>query len=75
MAIIILFTIIGALNVPVLEPLQPYLFTNHMVAWRDFFEDPLPKAKILKSAVILLVHIAGLLFIAVYKFNKKDILS
>ena len=75
MAIIILFTIIGALNVPVLEPIQPYLFTNHMVAWRNFFEDPLPTGKILKSIFILLIHIIGLLSIAVYKFNKKDILS
>ncbi len=75
MAIIILFNIIGALNVPVLEPIQPYLFTNHMVAWRNFFEDPLPTAKILKSVAILLVHIVGLLGIAVFKFNKKDILS
>jgi ABC-2 type transport system permease protein len=75
MAIIILFTIIGALDVPVLQKIQPYLFTNHMVAWRNFFEDPLPVWKIVKSMVVLLVHIVGLLSIAVYKFNKKDILS
>ncbi len=75
MAIIILFNIIGALNVPVLEPIQPYLFTNHMIAWRNFFEDPLPTAKILNSVLILVIHIVGLLGIAVYKFNKKDILS
>lgn len=75
MAIIILFTIIGALNAPVLESIQPFLFTNHMVSWRNFFEDPLPAGKILSSAVILLSHIAVLLSIAVYKFNRKDILS
>jgi len=75
MAIIILFTIIGALDVPALQNIQPYLFTNHMVAWRDFFEDPLPTGKILKSVGILLIHIVGLLGIAVYKFNRKDILS
>ncbi len=75
MAIIILFTIIGALDVPVLQKIQPYLFTNHMVAWRNFFEDPLPVGKIVKSMVVLIVHIVGLLSIAVYKFNKKDILS
>lgn len=75
MAVIILFNIVGALNVPILEHVQPYLFTNHMVAWRNFFEDPLPVSKILESAGILLIHIAGLLGIALYKFNKKDILS
>jgi len=75
MAIIILFTIIGALDVPSLQALQPYLFTTHMVSWRNFFEDPLPMDKIIESAVILLVHIFGLLGIAVYKFKRKDILS
>ena len=75
MAVIILFNIIGALDVPVLQKIQPYLFTNHMVSWRNFFEDPLPKGKIIESAGILLIHIVGLLSIAVYKFNRKDILS
>jgi len=75
MAIIILFNIIGALEVPVLQKIQPYLFTTHMMAWRSFFEDPLPTEKIIHSIIILLVHIVGLLGIAMYKFNKKDILS
>jgi ABC-2 type transport system permease protein len=75
MAIIILFTIISNLDVPVLQNIQPYLFTNHMVAWRNFFEDPIPTAKILKSCGILMIHIVGLLSVAVYTFNKKDILS
>jgi ABC-2 type transport system permease protein len=75
MAIIILFTIIGTLNVPVLQSIQPFLFTTHMMAWRNFFNDPLPKMEIIKSIVILLVHIVGLLSIAIFKFNRKDILS
>lgn len=75
MAVIILFTIIGTLNVPSLQSIQPYLFTTHMMAWRNFFNDPLPKEEIIKSILILLGHIAGLLSIAVYKFNRKDILS
>ncbi len=75
MAIIILFTIIGALDIPVLQKIQPYLFTSHMVAWRNFFEDPLPTKKIISSIGILVAHIVVLLSIAVYKFNRKDILS
>jgi ABC-2 type transport system permease protein len=75
MAIIIIFTIIGALDLPVLQKIQPFLFTEHMVTWRNFFEDPLPVGKIVTSAGILLIHIVGLLSIAVYKFNRKDILS
>jgi ABC-2 type transport system permease protein len=75
MAIIILFTIIGTLDVPSLQAIQPYLFTTHMVSWRNFFEDPLPYDSIIESATILVVHIVGLLAIAIYKFKRKDILS
>lgn len=75
MAVIILFTIIGALNLPSLQKVLPFLFTTHMASWSNFFEDPLPTDKIIESASILLIHIAGLLSIAVYKFNRKDILS
>jgi ABC-2 type transport system permease protein len=75
MAVIILFTIIGALDVPVFDHIRPWMFTTHMMAWRSFFEDPFPAADIQKSVVILLVHIVVLLGLALYKFNKKDILS
>jgi ABC-2 type transport system permease protein len=75
MAIIILFTIIGTLDVPVLQTIQPYLFTTHMMAWRSFFEDPLPMEKIFTSIGILLFHIVGLLAIAALQIQQKDILS
>jgi ABC-2 type transport system permease protein len=75
MAIIILFTIIGTLDVPSLNKIQPFLFTTHMVSWRNFFEDPLPTKKIIESAIILIIHITVLLSVAVYKFNRKDVLS
>jgi ABC-2 type transport system permease protein len=75
MAVIILFNIMGALNVEFLQKIQPYLFTTHMLAWRSFFEDPLPVDKIVHSISVLLIHIVLLLGVAVYKFNRKDILS
>ena len=75
MAIIILFTIIGTLDVPVFDSIRPLLFTTHMASWRSFFDDPIPKREIIKSIVVLLAHIIGLMGIALYKFNKKDILS
>ncbi len=75
MSIIILFTIIGTLDVPVFDNLRPFLFTTHMASWRSFFEDPLPVSQIKQSIVVLLVHIAVFLSVAIYKFNKKDILS
>jgi len=75
MAIIILFTIIGNLDIPSLQKIQPYLFTNYMVAWRNFFESPVSFENILNSVMVLMAHIVGLLSVAVYKFNKKDILA
>jgi len=75
MAIIILFTIIGTLDVKIFDNIRPYLFTTHMASWRSFFEDPLPKDQILKSVVILLAHNILLVTISIIQFNKKDITS
>jgi ABC-2 type transport system permease protein len=75
MAIIILFTIIGSLDVSVFDTIKPYLFTTHMASWRSFFEDPIPMSKIIQSVVILLAHNIILVVIAIVKFNKKDITS
>ena len=75
MAIIILFTIIGSLDVTVFDNIKPYLFTTHMASWRSFFRDPVPFSSIIQSIVILVVHNIILVAIAVYKFNKKDITS
>jgi ABC-2 type transport system permease protein len=75
MAIIILFTIIGSLDVSVFDTIKPYLFTTHMASWRSSFEDPIPMSKIIQSVVILLAHNVILVGIAIVKFNKKDITS
>lgn len=75
MGIIILFTIIGTLDVPLFAKINPYLFTTHMASWRSLFNDPLPIEEIKKSILVLVTHIFGLLPIAIYKFNRKDILS
>ncbi len=75
MAIIILFTIIGSLDVSVFDNIKPYLFTTHMASWRSFFEDPVPWGRIQESIIILLVHIVVLVSVAIIKFNKKDITS
>lgn len=75
MGIILLFTIIGTLEVPVFDRIKPFLFTTHMAAWRCFFDDPLSISQIMYSVVILVAHILFLLCVAIYKFNKKDILS
>jgi len=75
MAIIILFTLIGTLDVKIFDHIKPFLFTTHMAAWMSFFADPLPLNDILISVIVLLVHIVVLLAIAIFKFNRKDILS
>lgn len=75
MALIIICTIIGTLEVPVFEKIKPFLFTTHMSVWRSYFEDPLPVASITDSIVFLCAHILGFLGIAVGYFNRKDILS
>jgi len=75
MSIIILFTIIGTLDVSVFDAIKPFLFTTHMASWRSFFEDPVPWATIRNSVTILVAHNIILVLIAIYKFNKKDITS
>ncbi len=75
MAVIILFTIIGSMEVSVFQNIKPFLFTTHMASWRSFFEDPVPYSKILNSIIILVVHNILLVSIAIIKFNKKDITS
>jgi len=73
MAIILLFTIIVTLDVPIFDPIRPYLFTTHMAAWRSFFEDPLPWESIKKSIYILLGHNLLLIGISLFAFHRKDI--
>ncbi|MDF3026746.1 MAG: hypothetical protein K0S23_1053 [Fluviicola sp.] len=75
MAIIIVFTIIGSLDVSVFDSIKPYLFTTHMASWRSFFEQPVPFDEIMNSIIILLTHIVLLVGITLIKFNKKDITS
>ena len=75
MAIIILFTIIGSLDVTVFDSIKKFLFTTHMASWRSFFEDPINLKDIWQSILILIVHNILFVVIAVLKFNKKDITS
>ena len=73
MSIILLFTIIGTLDVHVFDSVRPFLLTTHMASWRSFFEDPLPIQDIKNSILILVIHNVLLISISIYVFNKKDI--
>ena len=75
MAVIILFTLIGTLDVTVFDEVKFYLFTTHMAAWRIVFEEPFPKQDILQSVGVLVGHIVGLLAFTLFYFNRKDITS
>ena len=75
MAVIILFTIVGSMDIPLFEKIKPFLFTTHMVIWRNMFDQELDYNLICNSMLMLIGHIVLFLFIAWYSFRKKDILS
>jgi ABC-2 type transport system permease protein len=75
MAVIIVFIIISAIDVDIFRLVRPYLFTNYILNWKDFFNDPLDHSEIIKSVLFLSSHIIVLLGITAVIFQKKDILS
>jgi ABC-2 type transport system permease protein len=75
MSIVILFTILTTMDIPFFNVLKPYLFTNHMLNWKGFFEQPVDVREVVKSAVVLLAHIVLFVSIAIFVFRKKDILT
>ncbi len=75
MAVIIIFLILSAIPVDILQTVKPYLFTTHMVLWDGFFNDPIDWKDVLSSAIVLIGHITGLYLLSTYIFLRKDILS
>lgn len=75
MAIIIIFIILSAFDVEILREIRPYLFTNYILQWREFFYNPLNLDKILKATLILGGHILLFFTATAIIFKKKDILS
>jgi ABC-2 type transport system permease protein len=87
MSIIVFFTILSTLNIPIFNALKPYLFTTHLISWKEFFDLKVNDAneaiigsiqnpqRIITSALVLLLHIVGFVGSAIFIFNKKDILS
>ncbi len=75
MAVIIIFIILSAFDVAILREIKPYLFTNYILDWREFFNDPLDLPEIAKSVLILSGHIMLFFTATSFIFNKKDILS
>ena len=75
MAIIIIFIILSAFDVEILREIRPYLFTNYILQWREFFYNPLNLEKIVKATLILGGHILLFFTATAIIFKKKDILS
>jgi ABC-2 type transport system permease protein len=75
MSVIIVCTILTTMDIPFFNAMKPWLFTNHMLNWKGFFDRPVDKPEVLKSALFLISHIAFFVSLSVYIFRKKDILS
>jgi ABC-2 type transport system permease protein len=75
MAVMIVFLILSAIPVDILQDMRPYFFTSHLIKWDGFFADPVDYGEISKSASVLIAHIVALYLLTTYLFMKKDILS
>jgi ABC-2 type transport system permease protein len=75
MAVIIVFIIVSAINIDLFQAIKPYLFTSHILKWREFFNNPVETFKIVESTLILVGHIILFFGLAAFIFRKKDILS
>ena len=87
MSIIIVFTILNTLDLPIFSSLKPFLFTSHMLGWKGFFDVTVNENNeqivgsienlraVLYSAGILNLHIVGFLVASILIFRKKDIMS
>ncbi len=75
MAIIIVMTIISAIDIPIFDYLRPLFFTNHMNGWKFLFDDPVNWTKVSISAGVLLTHIIGCYTATQIIMRRKDILT
>ncbi len=87
MSIIVTFTILSTLDIPIFNAIKPYLFTTHMIGWKGLFDVRVNNdneaitgsiqnlAKVVQAAAILAFHVIALVVASVVVFNKKDILS
>jgi ABC-2 type transport system permease protein len=75
MSIVIVFTILTTMDLPLFNSMKPFLFTSHMLGWKGFFDDPVNYFSVFRSAAILLLHIVLFVTTAIVVFRRKDILS
>jgi ABC-2 type transport system permease protein len=87
MSIIIVFTILSTLDIPIFNNIKPFLFTTHIIGWKGFFDVKVTEdneailgsvqnlARVLQAGGILILHIFGFLAASIIVFKKKDVLS
>ncbi|RPI67855.1 MAG: ABC transporter permease [Ignavibacteriae bacterium] len=75
MAIIIVFTIISAIDIPMFDHVRPLFFTTHMQGWKKLFDDPIIWSDVFISGGVLLFHIIACYVGAVVILRRKDILT
>ena len=87
MSVIIFSTILSTMNIPIFNLVKPYLFTTHMIGWKEFFDIQVTDTneaivgsiqypeRIINSALVLFIHIILFVAAAIVVFRKKDVLS
>ncbi len=87
MSVIIVFTILTTLDIPLFQSVKHLFFTSHMIGWKGFFEMKLDAdgvsipgtirnlPAVLRSAGILFLHIVLFTGGSIFIFNRKDVLS
>ena len=87
MSVIVFFTILSTLNIPIFNIIKPYLFTTQMFGCNEFFYIKVNASneaivgsiqnpeKIIKASLVLVAHTIGFFVATLLVFRKKDILS
>jgi ABC-2 type transport system permease protein len=87
MSVIVVFTILSTLDIPIFNAIKPYLFTTHMIGWKGFFDVKVTDdneailgtvqnlGRVLKAAGILMLHVVGFLIASIIVFKRRDVLS
>jgi ABC-2 type transport system permease protein len=85
--VVIVSTILTTMNLPLFVSMKPYLFTSHMLGWKGFFDIEVSESgsavagsiyrlpAIIRSAVMLVVHIIIFVGLTIVVFRRKDVLS
>ncbi len=86
-SVIIVTTILSTMSIPLFDTIKPYLFTTHMVTWKEFFDEKVDlnnvaikgsiqnPDRIINSVIVLSIHIVAFVAASIWIFKKKDVLS